>query len=126
MRRIILGLFVAVSTLIAQTQVGFEVADKKVHLRTTRGGMLVAWDMSMAEFGKQIEPTLHAPVVDATGLTKRYDFRLDYDSEMTNEPGDLPRLPVAVQQQLGLRLRLKKGPVEFLVINSVQKMPTEN
>jgi uncharacterized protein (TIGR03435 family) len=82
--------------------------------------------MSMAEFGKQIEPMLHAPVIDATGLTKRYDFRLDYDAEFTDQPADLPRLPVAVQQQLGLRLRSNKGPVQFLVIDSVQKQPTAN
>ena len=37
----------------------------------------------------------------------------------------LPSLFTAVQEQLGLKLESTKGPVDFLVIDSVQK-PTEN
>lgn len=38
----------------------------------------------------------------------------------------LPPLPVAIQQQLGLRLEPKKLPLEILVIDHAEKVPTEN
>jgi uncharacterized protein (TIGR03435 family) len=40
-------------------------------------------------------------------------------------PSDQPDLFTAVQEQLGLKLDSTKGPVEVLVIDSVQK-PSEN
>jgi uncharacterized protein (TIGR03435 family) len=33
---------------------------------------------------------------------------------------------MAVQQQLGLKLELKKGPIDMIVIDSAEKIPTEN
>ena len=37
-----------------------------------------------------------------------------------------PTLIVAVQEQLGLKLESKKGPVDILVIDHAEKVPTEN
>jgi uncharacterized protein (TIGR03435 family) len=37
-----------------------------------------------------------------------------------------PTIFSALQEQLGLKLEAKKGPVDFLVIDSVEKTPTEN
>jgi uncharacterized protein (TIGR03435 family) len=38
----------------------------------------------------------------------------------------LPNLFAAIQSQLGLKLESKKGPVELIVIDHVEKTPTEN
>jgi uncharacterized protein (TIGR03435 family) len=32
----------------------------------------------------------------------------------------------ALQEQLGLRLEAKKGPVDFLVVDHIEKLPTDN
>jgi uncharacterized protein (TIGR03435 family) len=32
----------------------------------------------------------------------------------------------ALQDQLGLRLESKKGPVDFVIIDHIEKLPTEN
>ena len=39
---------------------------------------------------------------------------------------DAAALPAALQEQLGLKLEQKKAPVEFLVVDKVDKAPTEN
>jgi uncharacterized protein (TIGR03435 family) len=71
-----------------------------------------------------------ATVVDMTGLKDRYNFTLDisrYISGGSLNPEDIPNiLSQAVQEQLGLRLAPKKLPVEILVIDSVEPVPTAN
>jgi uncharacterized protein (TIGR03435 family) len=37
-----------------------------------------------------------------------------------------PSRDLSLKEQLGLRLEARKGPVDLLVIDSVQKIPTEN
>jgi uncharacterized protein (TIGR03435 family) len=37
-----------------------------------------------------------------------------------------PTLLVAVQQQLGLKLEPKKGMVDILVVDHIERVPTEN
>jgi uncharacterized protein (TIGR03435 family) len=68
------------------------------------------------------------PVIDKTGLKGRYDFRLhfnpnplsaDPDTAANNPAG--PSLFSAVEEQLGLKLESSRGPVEVLVIDSVQQ-----
>jgi uncharacterized protein (TIGR03435 family) len=77
---------------------------------------------------------LRTPVIDQTGLKGRYDFEFDITNFMMQgqlQPGEAPPDPVSVLQaalpkQLGLRLEAKKMPVEMLVIDHIEKMPTEN
>ncbi len=38
----------------------------------------------------------------------------------------VPPLPAAVQEQLGLKLEQKKGPVDLIVIDKIERVPTEN
>ena len=75
-------------------------------------------------------------VVDQTGLTGRYDFKLAWTPEDDAVPApqtadssaDLaggPSLFAAISEQLGLKLESIKGPVDVLVIDHVEK-PTAN
>jgi uncharacterized protein (TIGR03435 family) len=74
------------------------------------------------------------PVIDKTGLDKNYDFTLSFLPELPPNfdtknlpPGllDRPSIFDALKQQLGLRLDAQKGPVEFYVIDHVER-PAEN
>ena len=79
---------------------------------------------------------LGRPVVDKTGLTGDYDYTIEFRPQGPNaappgqrlEPNDsdAPDILVAVQEQLGLRLEAKKGPIEVVVVDSGEKSPTEN
>ena len=65
------------------------------------------------------------PVVDKTGLTGSYDIRLDYAPP--NDPNSaLPSLFIAIEEQLGLRLQPAKLPIDFLVIDHADRIPTVN
>jgi uncharacterized protein (TIGR03435 family) len=67
------------------------------------------------------------PVLDQTGLTGTYDFRLlaipEYRTREGSDPNDISAL-VAVES-LGLKLVARKGPVEILVVDHFEK-PTGN
>jgi uncharacterized protein (TIGR03435 family) len=81
---------------------------------------------------------LDKPVSDKTGLTGRYDFTLKWTPDETQfagmdvhvpAPVDNPNAPpglfTAIEEQLGLRLEVRKNPAEVLVIEHVER-PTEN
>jgi uncharacterized protein (TIGR03435 family) len=92
---------------------------------------------SMAGLVNTLANRLNSPVLDQTGLTGLYDFRLEFAPDMPARPdGTTPMLngvPVesgpslftALQEQLGLKLEEKKGPVEVMVIDHAEH-PGEN
>jgi uncharacterized protein (TIGR03435 family) len=89
----------------------------------------------------QISSTLNKRVVDRTGLTGLYDFELELSIRaqmpLTTQAagsgsGAAPAAPIDdgptvfdAVRDLGLKLETEKGPVEHLVIDSVEK-PTED
>lgn len=70
--------------------------------------------------------TLEHPILDRTGLTGKYDFKLEW-ADTAEAPPDLngPSLFTALQEQLGLRLESQKAPVETLVIDHAER-PSDN
>jgi uncharacterized protein (TIGR03435 family) len=114
-----------------------------------RGGMAIMYDkarlyrpeMTMTMLADQLSGQFRGPVVDATGLTGKYEISLYWnagDNLRTAAPapggGPTPVDPVstgpdlkqALQDQLGLRVESKKGPVEFVVVDHAEKTPSEN
>jgi uncharacterized protein (TIGR03435 family) len=93
-------------------------------------GDLANWLTGYSELGGQM-------VVDQTGLTQRYDFVLHWTRERALTGGEQngepetpsgaggPALFTALQEQLGLKLANIKGPVEIIVVDSIER-PTEN
>jgi len=111
--------------------------------------LITCQNMTMAQFAEQL-PNLaggyaHVDVLDATGLTDAYDFTVSFsavglirretaprpaaastDGEAAPDPSGAMSLPDAVRKQLGLKLELKKRPMQVLVIDHVNEKPTEN
>ncbi len=68
---------------------------------------------------------LDRPVLDMTGLKGVFDFNLDWSPDDT--PSETkPDLTTALQQQLGLKLEARKAPIEVMVVDRLEKVPTEN
>jgi uncharacterized protein (TIGR03435 family) len=82
---------------------------------------------STADLAIILSNQLGRPVMDATGLTGRYDFTLTWMKGVSTEAADAgPDLATALRQQLGLLLENSKGPVQTLVIDGIDKDPTPN
>ena len=62
-------------------------------------------------------------VIDKTGISGVFDFSLTYSSDSSD---DSPSIFTAVQEQLGLRLEPDKAQAEVLVVDHVERIPTEN
>jgi uncharacterized protein (TIGR03435 family) len=123
-------------------------------LRGGRGNMIlmnpnghlqmVGGHATMAQLAGNLSGFLGRPVVDMTGLTSEYDYQLEYTREGLAGPRGMPAPPpgampapadnaesgpsifTAVQEQLGLKLDSRKGPVDLIVVDSAEKTPTEN
>lgn len=83
---------------------------------------------TMETFAGKLSVQMDRPVRNMTGLKGEYDFELFWlpDSVAAADMNAGPTLAQAVQDQLGLRLESKKGPVDVLVIDHIEKIPTEN
>lgn len=68
-----------------------------------------------------------AHIVDHTGLTGKYDFKLDFmRTSRANELDDQRQSIIAAVQKLGLDLKEAKVPVDTLVIDHLDETPTGN
>jgi uncharacterized protein (TIGR03435 family) len=92
---------------------------------------------TMAEFARFLSswPSLGRPVNDQTGLDGRYDFVLNwFDSGGPSSIGEVkrsmasgdPSTFVDAVARLGLQLELKKSAADALVIDRVERVPTQN
>jgi len=82
-------------------------------------------NMTLATFALLLGRPVDRPVVDRTGLTGKYDIDLKF-APINATDSQLPSIFTALQEQLGLKLEAEKQPVETLVIDHVDKVPTEN
>jgi uncharacterized protein (TIGR03435 family) len=84
---------------------------------------------TMERLAGTLSGQVHHPVTDATGLKGKYDFDLNYitDSAAPSTIEDAgPNIFRALQEQLGLKLEAKKTMVDILVVDHIEKSPTEN
>jgi uncharacterized protein (TIGR03435 family) len=113
---------------------GFPVLAPGVTMAMVPGhARLQSENRPLSWFTNMISAQLHGPVIDSTGLKGNYDFVLSWAFAENNNSGaaDIPQpyesaLLSAVEEQLGLKLQRKKGQVEMLVVDHMEKVPTEN
>ena len=98
---------------------------------SSRNGHLEAKGVEMKDVAAFLTNETQRTVIDQTGLTREYDFTLDWTSlrwgpkDGANLPGAPPEIFTAVQEQLGLRLESGKGPVASVVVDHIEE-PSDN
>ncbi|MFZ0745623.1 MAG: TIGR03435 family protein [Terracidiphilus sp.] len=88
-------------------------------------GSLRGWNMPLQSLAGMLASPLGRPVVDDTGLKGDFDFKLDYAPDQATD-SSLPSIFTAIQEAIGLKLRSQKVPVDALVVDQVDRVPTEN
>jgi uncharacterized protein (TIGR03435 family) len=113
------------------------------HVSGTQYQWLTARMKGIADLLNMLQIMIGRPVVDKTGLTGVYDFNLRYAISSASRAGSAASaeppsgaldessdfglgLFGAFESQLGLKLEPKRGPVEVLVVDRANRMPTEN
>lgn len=60
-------------------------------------------------------------VIDRTGLTDAYDFKLEWAPDPANNADERPSLFTALQEQLGLKLQASMAPLPVVVIDRIER-----
>jgi uncharacterized protein (TIGR03435 family) len=100
-------------------------AKRSKPIGTISSSGIKAVDFDMEHLAVWLENPCHLPVVDGTGLTGHYDIGLSY-APSDNGDSPVPDLFTAIQVQLGLKLEPAKIPIDYLVIDSIDCVPTGN
>jgi uncharacterized protein (TIGR03435 family) len=83
----------------------------------------------VSQFVTMLQGILREPIVDQTGLKGRYDATLNVGALISTpiQNDDMTgTIANALQDLLGLKLEPKKGPIDMLVVDHAEKVPTEN
>jgi uncharacterized protein (TIGR03435 family) len=101
---------------------------------TAQGRVIIYTNEPVSSLIPSIESGWRHLVVDKTGLTEKYDFSMPLlfpprapsaSATFDNSSSDAD-LASVLQRDLGLKLERKKGPVDTLVIDHLEKVPTED
>jgi uncharacterized protein (TIGR03435 family) len=95
---------------------------------------ITATHVTLADLADMLSQQLRGPVKDSTGLTGYYNVKLQYApydaaaSESARSKEDNPASSVfaALQEQAGLKLETRKTQVDILVIDYIERQPSEN
>jgi uncharacterized protein (TIGR03435 family) len=95
----------------------------------THGVRLTGQEQSMDALAARLVYYLKRPVVDSTGLTAKFNFTLTFLPDgvvvlPSSEP--LPDIYSALQSQLGLKLEPKQSAETTIIIDHIEKKPTQN
>jgi len=88
-------------------------------------------NITMVQLADFLSRQMDLPVIDMTGLKATYNVTLDWVAESkdkaneANTPAGIT-LPDALQEQLGLKLENRKTPIEILIVDHAERVPTED
>ena len=99
-----------------------------------------AFGETATDIAEHISSHVRRPVIDTTGLPGKYDYTLRFDLNADRAPGPTnsneigsvsdsvrgPSYVVALEEQLGLKLKPGRAPVPIFVVDSARKAPIEN
>lgn len=121
-------------------EIGFRTVTARsfYELRTAANGIqrIDAIRISMPEFALLLKLNVGRPVFDKTGLAGVYQFKTELDrltspllatiagNRVSSEPTGVSTFRAV--EALGLKLRELRTPVDVLIVDNINRMPTEN
>jgi len=94
-----------------------------------RATLLTAKGVTTAQLADFLTRELGEFVVDRTGLAGKFEFEMRWARDQqaaAADPDPAPSIFTALQEKLGLKLQPQKVPVSMVVVDKVEKAPTEN
>jgi len=89
-------------------------------------GAIIGSAVPVTQLVYSLSQLLDRPIIDKTNLKGLFDFRLEFAPVQLSATSDpRPSVFAAIQEQLGLRLVSTRGPVDVVVVDSIEK-PSEN
>lgn len=105
-------------------------ADEQTSLGPGPNGSVKFTKQPLSRFTFMLTRRMDRPAIDMTGISGLYDFTIDLSGLgfNGNPPSDTsaPSVFTTVQDNLGLRLEAQKAPIDVLVIDHAEKVPTAN
>jgi len=96
------------------------------HSLNDNNGHMTAKGISMSGLADWLTlmPECDRVVLDRSGLTSEYDFKLDWTEDQGNgvpQDAPYPGLFTALREQLGLELKADKGPVDVVIVEAASE-----
>lgn len=87
------------------------------------GGRIVSRGQPLARVISALSMAVSRGVVDRTGLQGPFDVELEWSADVgaSAANSNVPSIFTALQEQLGLRLEPSRGPLDVLVIDSIER-----
>lgn len=95
-------------------------------------GHTKGYNVTASDLAGGLSWLLSMPIADKTNLAGRYDVELRWTVESievrsnASSEQDVPSIVTAIQEQLGLKLQPAKVPVRVLVIDHIEKKPSDD
>ncbi len=96
-------------------------------------GRIIHNQMPMSMLATLLSRFERQTIIDLTGLDGLFEVKLEWApdralqaEDLSGPPPDRPSLFAAVQEQLGLKLEARKGPLAVLVVEQASKTPEVN
>ena len=92
--------------------------------------------VTLTDLADALSASRERPVLDRTDLSGQFDVELDYARQLAppaaldaravaSAPDSAPPLAVALEEQLGLKLRRERNRVEIMIVRSVERPRSE-
>jgi uncharacterized protein (TIGR03435 family) len=91
----------------------------------SNSGKFTAHGISIDSLAMNLSNIVGRTVVNQTGLAGAYDFTLEWAPEGADASDPRPSIFTALEEQMGLKLKPAKGPVDAIVVDAIER-PSQN
>jgi uncharacterized protein (TIGR03435 family) len=95
---------------------------------SAHGFPMVRMTGTVGQLADALSGMVERPIIDRTGLSSRYRLFFSFQKPSTENRSDTgpPDIFTAIQDQLGLLLRPARADVRVVVVDNMNRLPTEN